>query len=593
MIDGVQDPNLTVWDGFFDFGDPNRQFQQLGINYEIPLNKIPALSFVDATYSYSGDFQWQKGSDLFGNLEVDGVTYDLGNTVSNSNRHNITTTLNMNKLYNYIGLKKKTVRRSATPRTPPEVKDGDKPQEGGKPAKAKNGGQKLANAGIDILTSVKRIQFNYAETNGTYLPGYLRTPGFIGTLKPTVGFTFGSQKDVRYLAARNGWLTVYPDFNDQYSSVKTEQLDYSVGIEPLNDLKIDLVGTRLYAENYTENYRINDYGDGYEYESLTPNSFGNFTISTVLIKTAFTKSDEIESATFEDFRANRLEIANRLAEEHYGSTNFPLDSEGYPVGFGKNNQAVLLPSFLAAYKGKEASGISLAAISDFPVPNWDIKYTGLMNLKWFRKRFKRFSLISGYRANYTINQFRSNLDYDPLDTEELDQGGNFKNQTIYTNINLTEMFSPLIRIDMEMKNSVKILAEIKKDRLLSLSFDNNLMTEIQGKEYIIGLGYRIKDVRIKSKLAGPTKKIVSDLNFKADLAYRRNETIIRYLDVNNNQITSGQTIWSGKLTADYSFSKNLTGIFYFDYMFSEYAISTAFPQTTIRSGITLRYNFGN
>jgi len=37
----------------------------------------------------------------------------------------------------------------------------------------------------------------------------------------------------------------------------------------------------------------------------------------------------------------------------------------------------------------------------------------------------------------------------------------------------------------------------------------------------------------------------------------------------------------------------LTAIFYFDYAFSEYAISTAFPQTTIRSGFTLRYNFGN
>ena len=26
---------------------------------------------------------------------------------------------------------------------------------------------------------------------------------------------------------------------------------------------------------------------------------------------------------------------------------------------------------------------------------------------------------------------------------------------------------------------------------------------------------------------------------------------------------------------------------------SEYAISTAFPQTTIRAGFTMRYNFGN
>ena len=144
-----------------------------------------------------------------------------------------------------------------------------------------------------------------------------------------------------------------------------------------------------------------------------------------------------------------------------------------------------------------------------------------------------------------------------------------------------------------MNNSVKILLEIQKDRLLSLSFDNNLMTEIQGHEYVLGLGYRIKDVRIKSKLAGPQKTIVSDLNMKADVSIRENKTIIRYLDLENNQVTSGQTIWGLKYSADYSFSKNLIGIFYFDYTFSEYAISTAFPQTTIRSGFTLRYNFGN
>ena len=45
--------------------------------------------------------------------------------------------------------------------------------------------------------------------------------------------------------------------------------------------------------------------------------------------------------------------------------------------------------------------------------------------------------------------------------------------------------------------------------------------------------------------------------------------------------------------ADYAFSKNLTAIFYFDYTFSDFAISTSFPQTSLRSGITLRYNFGN
>ncbi|GIS27978.1 MAG: hypothetical protein CM15mP129_01750 [Chloroflexota bacterium] len=42
-----------------------------------------------------------------------------------------------------------------------------------------------------------------------------------------------------------------------------------------------------------------------------------------------------------------------------------------------------------------------------------------------------------------------------------------------------EQFSPLIKFDIEMKNSLKLLTEIRKDRMLSLSFDNNLLTEIR------------------------------------------------------------------------------------------------------------------
>ena len=85
----------------------------------------------------------------------------------------------------------------------------------------------------------------------------------------------------------------------------------------------------------------------------------------------------------------------------------------------------------------------------------------------------------------------------------------------------------------------------------------------------------------------------SDLNFKLDLSLRDNKTIVRYLDLENNQITAGQTIYGIQFSADYALTKNLTALFYYDHTFSKYAVSTAFPQTTIRSGITLRYLFGN
>ena len=192
-----------------------------------------------------------------------------------------------------------------------------------------------------------------------------------------------------------------------------------------------------------------------------------------------------------------------------------------------------------------------------------------------------------------MNQFQTNLDFDINDPQGEDQAGNFKSKVLLTNVNLTEQFSPLVRIDFEMKNAIKILAEYRKDRALSLSFANNLLTEIQGNEIIIGLGYRIKDLKIGTNFGGKKTILKSDLNFKLDMSRRDNKTIIRYLDVNNNQTTAGQTIYGLQLTTDYALSKNLTALFYYDHSFSEYAISTAFPQTTIRGGFTLRYNFGN
>ena len=128
---------------------------------------------------------------------------------------------------------------------------------------------------------------------------------------------------------------------------------------------------------------------------------------------------------------------------------------------------------------------------------------------------------------------------------------------------------------------------------MSLSFDNNLLTEVKGNEYVVGLGYRIKDLRITTNIAGKQRILSSDLNFKADVAYRKNINIIRYLDLENSQVIAGQDLWAINFTADYALSKNLTALVYYDHTFSEYAVSTAFPQTTIRSGVTLRYNFGN
>lgn len=583
-----------VWSNFFDTGDPNRHNQSVGINWEIPINKLPVFKFIKANYIYTGDFSWQRGSLLFNNIpDENGNTFDLGNTIQNANTQTLSANLNMDDFYKYIKLVPKTLNNGARSSTsgralPPRVgvptppldeKDNKKK----KPVKTKlTGADKTYNAFVKAITSVKRIQVNYRENNGTVLPGYLPSLGFFGTLKPSFGFVFGDQSDIRFEAAKKGYLTIFPEFNQQFSQVKNEQLDITASVNLLKDLTIDLVANRLESSTFTDQFNVREDGT---FVSLSPNTFGNFSISTFMLKTAFDKSTTDDSSVFEEFRRNRLIVAQRLA----GQAVDP-NATSFPDGYGPNNQAVMLPAFLAAYTGKDAQDIQLGAFRDTPIPNWDVKYTGLMNFAWFKRNFKRFSLAHGYRSTYTINSFNSNRNFEQ-GVEKRDAAGNFLNPFLFTSINLVEQFSPLIRMEFELKNDLKVLAEIRKDRALSLSFDNNLLTEIQGDEFILGLGYRLKDLPFTSNLGGRRVTNRSDLNFKADFSLRDNETIVRSIDTENNQTTAGQKVWTFRFTADYNLSRNFTTLFFYDHTFSEFAVSTAFPQTTIRSGITMRYTF--
>jgi cell surface protein SprA len=580
--------SFSIWDSYWDIGDPNQHMQQLVVNYEIPINKIPVFSFIKANYSYTGDYSWQRTSNALSQIEIEGTAYNLGNTVQNARSNSLNSSFNMDMLYKYLGISPKGKNAAPKPRaTAP--KPGEKVVNTAAKPQAKD--NEFVDGLMGVLTSVKNIQINYTENSGTVLPGYTPSVGFLGSSRPSLGFIFGSQDDVRYEAAKNGWLTNYQDFNQNFSQVTNRMLKATANVDLFPDLKIDLTSDRSYSKNYSEQY---DIFDG-QYNSRSPYTYGLFSISTVLIKTAFSASDENSSAAFDDFRSNRLIVATRLATERGIDVTNPanIDDEGYPLGYGKNNQAVLLPAFLAAYSGSDASGVSLGIFRSFPIPNWAVKYNGLMRYDLFKKNFKRFSLQHNYRASYTINQYRSNFDYDNT-PDGVDDSGNFYNKTIMSNINLVEQFSPLIRMDFELKSSLKVLTEIKKDRALSMSFDNNLLTEVKGIEYVVGLGYRFKDVIFSSRLAdNPTGIIKGDINMKADFSYRNNQTVVRYLDYDNNQLAGGQNIWSLKLTADYSFSKNLTAIFYYDHSFSKAVISTSFPLTNIRSGFTLRYNFGN
>ena len=198
------------------------------------------------------------------------------------------------------------------------------------------------------MTIIKRVQASYNENNGTVLPGYLSSVGFAGGMRPTLGYTLGSQADVRYEAAKQGWLTDFPNFNQMFTQLRSNRFKATAQVLPLNGLILDFNAERDFTENKLENFSV----DNLEYIPKNSSILGNFGMSTILIKTAFNFSKDSENLNFEKFRSNRIIIAKRLSQKNI----FPFlgnDEEGYPIGFGKNQQSVLLHSFVSAYSGSD------------------------------------------------------------------------------------------------------------------------------------------------------------------------------------------------------------------------------------------------
>jgi cell surface protein SprA len=315
---------------------------------------------------------------------------------------------------------------------------------------------------------------------------------------------------------------------------------------------------------------------------------GNYSVSSVLVKTAFENISLEQSPAFDRMLQNRLPIARRLAAKR-GMT---VPATGFPDGYGPLQSEVVMYAFITGYADSDPNKISLSPFNQLPIPNWRIKINGLSKVKWLKKVFKNLSLEHSYQSDYTINQYTNNLQvYENPNAR--DASNNFYSPYVMDNVTLTEAFNPLIKVNMELQNSLKLDLAFKQDRSLSLNLNNYTLSEVSGKEYVVGLGYRLKDITLPITLAGRRIEFTSDLILKVDGSIRNNLTILRSLSDNNNQITAGQTMYNLKFSADYALTKALSALLFYNHSYSKYAISTSYPFTNIRGGLTLKYTFGN
>ena len=579
----------SVLTSISNWGEVTRYDHIINLTYTLPLDKLPLTDWITANTAYTGGYQWDRAP----------LTQDtLGHIIQNSQNISVNGQLNFVSLYNKskylkkINDKAKTrpTTRQAASATPRPATPAPKPEE------EEPKGQIRPLEGLArVLMTIRTGTFTYSQNSGMLLPGYDRRTNVLGMDDfdaPGLGFIAGQQnhdingnmvRDFASTAAANDWLVRTPSIFNPYTNTRTENINGRLSVEPFRGMRIEFSANRTIAENRSSFFRWNDSLDTYVNDS--PREFGSFSVSMINWQTAFSAdNDNFVNQVFQQVLANRPVISARLAAENENSV---LDVQsGYYTGYGPTNQDVVIPSFIAAYTGKNADNVKLNPFKLAPAPNWDMTYDGLLKFAFFNKHFKTFTVKNSYRSNFSIANYQTNLLYIP-GANEVDAAGNYIPERQISVISIQEVMRPLIGFDATLTNSMIVKVEYNRDRNLSLSLTNYQVTEIRGKEYVIGTGYRLKDVKFPFTIGGNAPK--SDLNLRVDLSLRDNFTVIRKMEEEQNQVTAGQNILSIKTSADYVLNQRLNVRAFYERVLNTPVISTSFPSANTNLGISLRF----
>ena len=625
----------TVKTNFYSLGRNTLYQQRATASYNFPFSKLPITDFINARYSYTTTYNWIGASLL---------AVNLGNTIENSQQNNLTTELDFTRLYGKSKWLTKitadnpdeagqgVINDSIQPAKPraeivQDLKGFEKRNAlqkwrkqkmdyriAERKAKSASSAHGLANAAGHIITMVKRTSINYSESYNSRVPGYTAGIGYnsksFNTAQPGFDYVFGKQPDSSWLnrKASEGAITRDSLFNILFTQNFQQQLNVTAQLEPIKEFTIDLSMQKSFTKNYSELYKdVTGVGD--DFAHLSPLATGGFSVSYISFKTLFKKSNPNEvSQTFKTFETNRLLVANRLAQSNPYWQALPANekfgADGFPTGYSRYAQDVLIPSFLAAYTGKNASGVSLIkqanpAIKTNPfsgikaLPNWRFTYTGLSKLPALSELFSNITITHGYSSTLSMNSYNSALLYaDPLHYSApsfIDTiSGNYVPFFLVPNITIQEQFAPLIGIDITTNSQASLRFEYQKSRQLSLSLIDYQLAETRSTGITFGGSWRKKGVKLPFKLpfikADPDQ---TDLNISLDMSLRDDITSNSILDQASAFGTGGQRVISIQPSIDYVVSSRVDLKFYFDQQRVKPYISTAPPITNTRAGLQI------
>lgn len=465
---------------------------------------------------------------------------------------------------------------------------------------------KMAQYATRFAMMARSISVTYRNTYAMTLPGYLPEVGDIlgqkrggGMFAPGLDFAFGVTGD-SYIqkAARNNWLINNDSVVDPATTNAMEDLQIRVTLEPVRDFKIDLTANRTINKSKSIQFM---------FDGMPATQSGSFNMSIISIGSSFGKSNAnngYQSKAFDKFLQN-LDVIQKRVEAQYIGAIYPegttLAGKEFDPANGtisKNSPDVMIPAFLAAYTGKSADNVSLDLFPNLLslMPNWRITYGGLSRLDWFKNRFKSFNLNHAYRSTYSVgsyNTYQSFTSYmNNLGFVEDTQTGNPTPSAVFDigTVAINEQFAPLFGVDMTFKNGITTKVEYKTTRILTLSMAANQMIETSSKDFVVGMGYKIVDLKLFG--AGKSKnKVSNDLNIQTDVSFRNQSALSRNIQQAVAQPTSGNKATKISVSADYTFSKLLTVRLYYDRQQNTPLISSAsYPVTNSDFGVSMKFS---
>ena len=182
-------------------------------------------------------------------------------------------------------------------------------------------------------------------------------------------------------------------------------------------------------------------------------------------------------------------------------------------------------------------------------------------------------------------------------------------------VSINESFAPLLGFSFTLKNSLSGSLKYNRTRVITLSMTSQQITEALSSDFIIGLGYKINNLKLfgsskKRKIVSRRKKPTDDdedadaanndrdqgtinnsLNLRADFSLRDQSAINRNILTDLSQATSGNKAFKISLSAEYQVSRLLSLSAYYDRQTTTPLLtSSAYPTTVQDFGIGMKFS---